>query len=214
MLRRAQRFVSWSRGTSNVSPRRSLAAIAPQSPFKGGAEDEIFEAILESEIHFPSRLHPAARNLLERVRVCTAPLAILLLRPGCSRRLRALYGPWSCSQLLERDPAKRLGGGPRDALDVKEHPYFQGIDWQALLRKEVDINYRPQLVRGPSNGTHPPSDPVCGVCACASHAAVGRSCHRGKGRRGGVCRRMHGTRPTSTRSLRANLLRSRRLTRR
>ena len=50
-------------------------------------------------------------------------------------------------QLLERDPAKRLGGGPRDSLDVKEHPYFQGIDWAALLRKEVDVTYRPQLVR-------------------------------------------------------------------
>ena len=132
--------------------------LIPQSPFKGGAEEEIFEAILESEIHFPSRLHPTARNLLEKVRTLNrfarpwmarfpfSPLALAF-----SPLALAFSPPVPCafSQLLERDPAKRLGGGPRDSLDVKEHPYFQGIDWAALLRKEVEITYRPQLVRSP-----------------------------------------------------------------
>jgi hypothetical protein len=52
----------------------------------------------------------------------------------------------SLAQLLERDPMKRLGSGARDAAEVKEHPYFQGIDWAALLRKEIDMAYKPQLV--------------------------------------------------------------------
>jgi len=49
-------------------------------------------------------------------------------------------------QLLERDPQKRLGGGPRDAQEVKEHEYFAGIDWDALLRKEVPATYKPIIV--------------------------------------------------------------------
>jgi serine/threonine protein kinase len=33
------------------------------------------------------------------------------------------------SALLERDPSKRLGSGPEDALQLKRHPWFSKIDW-------------------------------------------------------------------------------------
>lgn len=34
-----------------------------------------------------------------------------------------------CKRLLDKDPNTRLGSGPRDALDIKEHPWFECINW-------------------------------------------------------------------------------------
>ena len=39
-------------------------------------------------------------------------------------------------ELLNRDPLKRLGSR-RDAEEVKEHPFFYGINWDSVLRKEL-----------------------------------------------------------------------------
>ena len=40
-------------------------------------------------------------------------------------------------RLLERNPAKRLGGGGRDALEIKEHPYFKDVDWKKIYEKKI-----------------------------------------------------------------------------
>lgn len=48
-------------------------------------------------------------------------------------------------RLLTRDPARRLGAGPNDAEDVKAHPFFRGIDWDALLQKRVPPPFCPTL---------------------------------------------------------------------
>eukprot|EP00727_Mastigamoeba_balamuthi_P007367 m51a1_g3250 putative protein kinase 2 (416) ;mRNA; f:150136-152186 len=42
--------------------------------------------------------------------------------------------------LLERDPAARLGGA-----DVKRHPWFAGVDWQAMLEKRVPPPWVPPV---------------------------------------------------------------------
>ena len=39
--------------------------------------------------------------------------------------------------LLVKDPAKRLGGGPDDAKEIKSHIFFASIDWVALEQKKV-----------------------------------------------------------------------------
>lgn len=39
-------------------------------------------------------------------------------------------------ELLNRDPLKRLGCR-RDAEEIKEHPFFYGINWESVLRKEL-----------------------------------------------------------------------------
>lgn len=46
-------------------------------------------------------------------------------------------------QLLERDPKKRLGGGPDDAEEIKRHPFFKSFDWTAIYDKRVPIEYKP-----------------------------------------------------------------------
>ena len=35
-------------------------------------------------------------------------------------------------KLLEPDPAKRLGSGARGVLEIKEHSFFKGIDWENI----------------------------------------------------------------------------------
>ena len=37
--------------------------------------------------------------------------------------------------LLERDPTRRIGSGYSDSEEVKNHPFFNGIDWGAVLNK-------------------------------------------------------------------------------
>ncbi|XP_035677707.1 protein kinase C delta type-like [Branchiostoma floridae] len=48
----------------------------------------------------------------------------------------------SClSQLLERDPEKRLGV----AGDIRRHPFFSTTDWDRLERKEIPPPYKPNI---------------------------------------------------------------------
>ena len=39
--------------------------------------------------------------------------------------------------LLQRDPKKRLGGGNRDAEEIKEHIFFKDIDWKKIYNKKI-----------------------------------------------------------------------------
>lgn len=48
-----------------------------------------------------------------------------------------------CAKLLERDPAKRFG--LNGAEDVKSHPFFAGLDWDALERKEISPPWLPAV---------------------------------------------------------------------
>jgi len=47
--------------------------------------------------------------------------------------------------LLTRDADRRLGSGPDGANDVKRHPFFKDIDWEKLLRKEVEPSFKPKV---------------------------------------------------------------------
>lgn len=53
-----------------------------------------------------------------------------------------------CSQdfiirLLQKEPSKRLGGGPRGLQEIKEHAIFQNLDWDTLAQKKVDPPFKP-----------------------------------------------------------------------
>ena len=43
------------------------------------------------------------------------------------------------SSLLNRNPQKRIGAGPRGADEIKEHPFFTGIDWVKVYNKEYPV---------------------------------------------------------------------------
>lgn len=62
------------------------------------------------------------------------------------------YPPWMghvtqslLSGLLQKDPVTRLGGGPRDALDIKEHAFFSSINWTDLDAKRIEPPFKPQV---------------------------------------------------------------------
>jgi serine/threonine protein kinase len=39
--------------------------------------------------------------------------------------------------LLQRNPKKRLGGGERDAEEIKEHIFFKDVDWDKIYKKQI-----------------------------------------------------------------------------
>lgn len=45
--------------------------------------------------------------------------------------------------LLTRDPEKRLGSN--GGTEVKHHPWFGDIDWEKLVRKEIDPPFKPKV---------------------------------------------------------------------
>lgn len=61
-----------------------------------------------------------------------------------------------CKKLLVKDPAQRLGSGPADAKDIKEHPWFECINWEAIEQKKIPPPYKPQLDSGSDVKHFPP----------------------------------------------------------
>uniref|UniRef100_A0A7E4VAG9 Protein kinase domain-containing protein n=1 Tax=Panagrellus redivivus TaxID=6233 RepID=A0A7E4VAG9_PANRE len=47
--------------------------------------------------------------------------------------------------LLLKEPDKRLGGGPRDFIDVKNHAFFEPINWDQLSDRSLKPDFAPQL---------------------------------------------------------------------
>ena len=65
--------------------------------------------------------------------VLCASMAILLL-PAC------ICGHWAAF--------KRFGCLANGAQDIKNHIYFQRINWLLLYEKKVHSEYRPQIIKG------------------------------------------------------------------
>lgn len=49
------------------------------------------------------------------------------------------------SKLLVRDPKLRLGSGERDAAELKEHPFFQDVDWSGLQAGSINPPWVPTV---------------------------------------------------------------------
>jgi len=47
--------------------------------------------------------------------------------------------------LLTRDPDKRLGFGPSGAKEIMAHPFFKGVNWNALLARQIPSPFTPQI---------------------------------------------------------------------
>jgi serine/threonine protein kinase len=46
-------------------------------------------------------------------------------------------------RLLEKDPGKRLGAGDADFAEVKRHRFFEAIDFERLMRREIEPEWKP-----------------------------------------------------------------------
>ncbi|XP_073979021.1 serine/threonine-protein kinase Sgk2-like isoform X1 [Rhodnius prolixus] len=62
------------------------------------------------------------------------------MRPGVSYQARSIM-----TQLLEKDSKRRLGSGEGDADDIKNHPFFDNIDWEKVKRKDLEVAFKPDL---------------------------------------------------------------------
>ncbi|CAG7828529.1 unnamed protein product [Allacma fusca] len=49
------------------------------------------------------------------------------------------------SGLLRKNPNERLGGGPDDAKEIMEHPFFNSINWNDLILKKIPAPFKPQV---------------------------------------------------------------------
>ncbi|CAN7113285.1 unnamed protein product [Brassica rapa subsp. narinosa] len=47
--------------------------------------------------------------------------------------------------LLQKEPERRLGSGPRGAGEIKEHKWFKGINWKKLEAREVKPSFKPEV---------------------------------------------------------------------
>jgi serine/threonine protein kinase len=57
--------------------------------------------------------------------------AALKLPSSLSKSAKSLL-----TSLLNRNPQKRIGSGPRGAEDIKEHEFFKNINWMKVYNKE------------------------------------------------------------------------------
>jgi len=48
-------------------------------------------------------------------------------------------------KLLERNPCKRLGSGPKGDEEIKLHPYFDDLNWNAVYQKKLKPPYVPKI---------------------------------------------------------------------
>ena len=48
-------------------------------------------------------------------------------------------------KLLQSDLTKRYGNLKGGVRDIKNHPWFHGVDWDALLKREVVPPIRPKV---------------------------------------------------------------------
>lgn len=79
-------------------------------PFFSTDREKMFKSIQTTKINMPNSMSTEARSLVEGV---------------------------SSKQLLMKDPSLRLGGGPRGAEEIKDHPFFSGIDWNDVYNKQL-----------------------------------------------------------------------------
>jgi serine/threonine protein kinase len=47
--------------------------------------------------------------------------------------------------LLQVDPSKRIGSSIRDSEEIKNHPFFENINWASIFKKTIDPKFKPYL---------------------------------------------------------------------
>lgn len=47
--------------------------------------------------------------------------------------------------LMAKDPRKRIGNSSKGIQEIKDHPFFKGIDWDLLETKQIEVPFKPTL---------------------------------------------------------------------
>ena len=107
-----------------------------QPPFDGDDEDELFAAITNNPVTYPKTLSKEAKDICKGVKFATFSLYNL------SEAVIHLF-----TQLMTKNPGKRLGCMERGEEDVKSHSFFRRIDWNKLEEREIQPPFKPKIVR-------------------------------------------------------------------
>ncbi|KAG0053533.1 hypothetical protein BGZ89_002897 [Linnemannia elongata] len=95
-------------------------------PFRGKSNDLLTNSILRDPLPLPENVED----------IISAPCLDVL------------------SKLCERDISKRLGCTPEGLDAFKQHPWFQGIEWDKLVTKEATPPFEPDSKRANFDATH------------------------------------------------------------
>ena len=87
-------------------------------PFYSKDRDQLFHNIQHGTLRLPKALSIEAKTIIRAVII---------------------------TQLLERNPQRRLGSGPKGAEEIKQFPFFKGINWEAAARRDL----RPPVLAKP-----------------------------------------------------------------
>ena len=90
-----------------------------KTPFKGKNDDETLENIKKVNYSFDIELEQKHENKSINI-------------PKEAKDL--------IQKILIKDPRKRIGYGSKDYKEIKEHPFFKGIDFDNLLEEPVPLN--------------------------------------------------------------------------
>jgi serine/threonine kinase 32 len=107
-------------------------------PFDGNSAEKMRDSILTHPIRKPSHRHGAVSN------ECTA--ALFGVSHVSGQMVARLIHDW-ISQLLERDPKKRLGcrTGSPSIDEIRSQPWFSQINWAKLEAKLLDPPFVPDV---------------------------------------------------------------------
>jgi len=50
--------------------------------------------------------------------------------------------------LLQRDVGKRFGSGPKDADEIKSHPFFGNLNWKDCEQRKIIPTFKPKITKG------------------------------------------------------------------
>lgn len=92
-------------------------------PFYNDNLATLYQNIQRGVLEFPEEISPEAVDLIQVLFMSE----IIVFKEIFSKKL------------LNKDPNSRLG--VKNKNEIKEHPFFDGLDWEELVRKEISPPY-------------------------------------------------------------------------
>jgi serine/threonine protein kinase len=82
-------------------------------------------------------LLPFYSDIFENIRenIISKPLHLPKLMPTNAKDI--------LSRLFDRDPEQRLGFNVNGASEVKQHAFFQDLDWQEIIERRTELSFQP-----------------------------------------------------------------------
>jgi serine/threonine protein kinase len=109
-----------------------IELLSGQTPFNEGCSQAIYDRILTGLPFIPSNVsYPSQKSLHNDI--------YLLSHPQVSDVAKDLV-----LKLLEKQPENRLGYH-NDAADIKEHQFFEKINWDDIVGKKIKPPMIPQI---------------------------------------------------------------------